>query len=122
LELGELLPEGDYVLADLSGQHGQPHELVNLEAIAAYRRTLLVDPPTGTAARPRAVGQGHHREQLGLGACLQAETVGLAKVQDLLDDMTLLVDLDGIDTAVAAVVLVLRHRPLEGVVDLAHPV
>ena len=52
-----------------------------------------------------AVGQGQHGEQLRLGAGLEAEAVGLAEIEDLLDDVPLLVDLDRIDAAVVALVL-----------------
>ena len=45
-----------------------------------------------------------------------------AEVQHFLDDLPLLVDLDGVDAGVAALVLVLAHRLLEGGVDLAEPV
>ncbi len=43
-------------------------------------------------------------------------------VQHFFDDLALLVDLDGIDAAVAALVLVLCDGALEGRVDLAEPV
>ena len=61
-------------------------------------------------------------QQLRLGAGLEAEVVRRAEVEHLLDDLPLLVDLDRVDAAVAALVLVLGDRRLEGVVDLADPV
>src|SRR5262249_53783745 len=109
LQLGELLDDGDDVLADLAGQDGHLDELVVLEAVADDRRL-------------QAVGHGQDGEQLGLGAGLQAEVERLAEVEDLLDDVALLVDLDGVDAAVAALVAELLHRRLEGVVDLADAV
>src|SRR5262249_58998263 len=42
-----------------------------------------------------------------------------AEVEDLFHDVALLVDLDGIDAAVAALELELLHGAAEGVVDLA---
>ena len=60
-----------------------------------------------------------HRQQLGLGAGLEAEPVRPAEVEHFLDDLPLLVDLDRIDAAVAALVLVLRDGRLEGGVNLA---
>ena len=64
----------------------------------------------------------HHREQLGLGAGLEAEAVRPAEVEHLLDDLPLLVHLDRVDAAVAALVLVLRDRGLERGVDVAEAV
>ena len=58
----------------------------------------------------------------GLRAGFEAEAVGPAEVEHLLDDLPLLVDLDRIDAEVAALVLVLRDRGLEGVVDVLQPV
>ena len=66
-----------------------------------------------------SVGQGQHGQQLGLGAGLEPEVERLAEVEDLLDDVPLLVHLDRIDAAVAALVLVLADGGAEGVVDLA---
>ena len=48
-----------------------------------------------------------HREQLRLGAGLEAEAERLAEVEDLLDDVPLLVHLDRVDAAVVALVVVL---------------
>ena len=74
------------LLADLAGQHGHLDELVVLEAVADDRRLA-------------AVGEGEDGEQFGLGAGFEAEAEGLAEVEDLLDDVALLVDLDGVDAA-----------------------
>ena len=110
LQLGELLDDGDDVLADLAGQDGHLDELVVLEAVADDRRFGA------------AVGHGQDGEQFGLGTGLQTEVERLAEVEDFLDDVPLLVDLDGVDAAVAALVAVLLHGGLEGVVDFADAV
>ena len=68
------------------------------------------------------VGHRRHGEQLRLAAGLEAEAVLRAEVQHFLDDLALLVDLDRIDAAVLALILVLVDRALEGAVDLAEPV
>src|SRR5262249_49081610 len=57
-----------------------------------------------------------------LGPGLQAELVGPAKVEDLLDDMALLVDLDGVDAAVATLEVIVLDGLLEGVVNFADAV
>ena len=68
------------------------------------------------------LGQRRHGQQLRLAAGLEAEAVLLAEVQHFLDDLALLVHLDRVDAAVAALVLVLGDRALEGVVNLAEAV
>ena len=98
-QLGELLDDRDDLLADLAGEHGHLDELVVLEAVADDRRV-------------QAVGQGQHGQQFGLGAGLQAEVERLAEVEDLLDDVPLLVDLDRVDAAVVALVVVLARWPV----------
>ncbi len=67
------------------------------------------------------VGEGDDGQQLRLGAGFQPEVVRLAEVEDFLDDLPLLVDLDRVDAAVAALVLVLGDGGLEGAVNLAQP-
>src|SRR5262249_38655552 len=71
-QLGELLDDGDDLLAHLAGQHGHLDELVVLEAVA---------DDGGIAA----VGEGEDGEQLRLGAGLETEAVRPAVVEDLLD-------------------------------------
>ena len=63
------------------------------------------------------VDEGHDGQQLGLGAGFEAEAVGLAEVEDFLDDVALLVDLDRVDAAVVAFVIVLADGVVEGLVD-----
>ena len=92
----------------LLAEHRRLDELGVLEAVADDRRVV--------------VGQRHDGQQLGLRARLEAEVVRPAEVEDLLDDLPLLVDLDRVDAAVAALVLVLRDGGLEGGVDLAEAV
>ena len=88
-------------------EHRRFDELGVLEAVADDRRVV--------------VGQRDDGQQLRLGAGLEAELVGLAEVEHLLDDLPLLVDLDRVDAAVAALVLVLGDGGLKGGVDLAEP-
>ena len=68
------------------------------------------------------LGQRDHGQQLGLAAGLEAEAVLAAEVQHFLDDLPLLVDLDRVDAAVAALVLVLADGALKRRVNLAEPV
>ena len=93
LQLGEFLDDRDDVAADLLGEHRRLDELGVLEAVADDRRVV--------------VGDGHDGEQFRLRAGFEAEAVRPAEVEDLLDHVPLLVDLDRIDAAVAALVLVL---------------
>ena len=107
-QLGVLLDHRDDVAADLLGQHRRLDVLGVLEAVADDRRVV--------------VGDRHHRQQLRLRAGLEPELVGPAEVEHLLDDLALLVHLDRVDAAVAALVLVLRDGGLERRVDLAEAV
>ena len=108
VQLGVLFDHRDDLAAHLLGQHGHLDVLVVLEAVADDGRVV--------------VGQRHHGQQLGLGAGLQAEVERLAELQDLFHHLPLLVDLDGVDAAVAALVLVLGDGGVEGAVHLAQPV
>ncbi len=108
-QFGEFLDDGNDLLAHLAGQGGHLDELVVLEAVANDGRVV-------------AVGQGEHGEQLGLGPGFQAEVVGFAEIEDLLDDVPLLVDLDGINAAVGALVGVFRDGCLKRLVDFADAV
>ena len=104
-ELGVLLDHRNDVAADLERQHRRFDELGVLEPVADDGGVI--------------VGDGDHREQLGLGAGFEAELVRPAEVEHLLDDLPLLVDLDRIHAAVGALVVVLRDGRLEGGVNLA---
>ncbi len=55
----------------------------------------------------------HDGEELGFAARLEAVVERPAELDDLLDDRAVLVDLDRIDAAVLALVLVLAHRVVE---------
>ena len=92
----------------LLGQHRRLDELGVLEAVADDRRVV--------------VGERHDGQQLRLRAGLEAELVRLAEVEHLFDDLALLVDLDRVDAAVAALVLVLGDGGLEGRVNVAEAV
>ena len=71
--------------------------------------------------RCRVVCERDDSQELGLGAGLEAEVVRLAELVDLFDDLTLLIDLDRIDAAVAALVLMLCDGAAEGGVNVAEP-
>ena len=58
----------------------------------------------------------------GLLPASRPKRYGAPKFEHLLDDLPLLVHLDRIDAAIASVVLVLRDRGLERVVDVAEAV
>ena len=87
-------------------------------AISMYSSSLKPLQMMGVSLSARAMTA----MQLGLGAGFQAEAEGLAEFEDLFDHLALLVDLDGIDAAVAALVLVLGDGGLEGAVDFAEAV
>ena len=108
MQFGVFLDHRDDVPAHLLRQHGHLDVLVVLEAVADDGRFV--------------VGHGHHGHQFGLGAGFQAELVRLAELQDLFHHLPLLVHLDGVDAAVAALVVVLGDGGLERVVDFAQPV
>ena len=106
-QLGVLLDDRNDVAADLLRQHRRLDELGVLEAVADDRRVVA--------------GHGHHGQQLGLAARLEAELIRPAELHDLFDDLPLLIDLDRINAAIIAAVLVLGDRALEGGVNLAQP-
>ena len=95
-QLAELFDHRDDVAADLGGQDHRLDELIVLEPVADDRGVVVLH-------------QGHDSQEFGLGAGLQAEAVGLAEVEDLLDHVPLLVDLDGVDAAVVALGTVTRR-------------
>src|SRR5262249_1475897 len=103
LQFSELLDDGDDLLADLAGEHGHLDVFVVLEAVADDGRAVVLAALADGS--PAAVGQRQHGEQFRLAAGLQAEAEGLAEVQNLLDDLALLVDLDGVNADVAALVV-----------------
>src|SRR5207237_10919878 len=87
------LDDRNDVAPDLERQHRGLDELRVLEAVADDRRLV--------------VGDRDDSQQLRLGARLETELVGPAEVEHLFDDLPLLIDLDRVDAAVAALVLVL---------------
>ena len=107
-QLGVLLDDRNDVAADLLGQHRRLDELGVLEAVADDRRVV--------------VGDGDDGQQLRLAAGFEAEAVRPAEVEHLFDDLPLLIDLDRIDAAVAALVLVLGDGAVKRRVDLAEAV
>ncbi len=98
VELVELLDHRNDRPAELAGEDHALDVVVVLEAVAD-------DQP-----RARIVGHRQHRQQLRLGAHLEAEAVVAAVSIDLLDHRALLVDLDRVDRQIPALVVVLGHR------------
>ena len=107
-QFGVFLDHGNDLAADLVGEYRHFDELGIFETVADDRRVV--------------VGHRHDGQQLGLAAGFQPEPKGLAEPQDFFDDLALLVDLDGINAAVAAVVFVFGNRAGESVVDFAQAV
>jgi hypothetical protein len=70
--------------------------------------------------RLRGVQQGEGDQQLRLAPRLEPHLPGRAVLDDLLDDVALLVDLDGVDAPVAAPVLVGGDCLIEGVAQALH--
>ena len=108
LELGELLDHDDDLAPQLRGHQRGLDVLLVLVAVADDERLLVVQ-------------ERHHRQQLGLGAGLEAVVVGPAELDDLLHHVAVLVDLDRVDAAVVALVAELGDGPPEGLVQLDHP-
>ena len=79
-------------------------------------RAVLV--PVAEDERLGVVLQRERHQQLGLGAGLEPEVEGPPVLDQLLDDVALLVDLDRVDAAVGALVVVLGDRLLERAAEL----
>jgi hypothetical protein len=109
VDLGELLDDDDDLLAQLAAEEGEPDVVVVLVAVAD-------DEALGALVH----GQGDH--QLGLGAGLEAVVEVLAGGDDLVHDLAELVDLDGEDAAVFALVALFLDGLGEGLVDLGDAV
>jgi hypothetical protein len=101
----EVLDHRDDLAAELGREDHRLDVAVVLEAVADDHPLRL------------ALGHRHHREQLGLGADLEAEAELAPVAVDLLDHQPLLVDLDRVDGRVAAAVVVLGDRARERVVQ-----
>ena len=104
-ELGELLDDDEDRAPQLRRHQRGLDVLLVLVAVADDQRVLVVE-------------HRHDRQQLRLGAGLEAVVVGPAELDDLLDDVAVLVDLDRVDAAVLALVAVLGDGVLEGLVQL----
>jgi hypothetical protein len=95
------------VAPDFERQHRRFDEFRVLEAVADDGRVV--------------VGDGDDGEQFRLGPGLEPELVRPAEVEYFLHDLPLLIDLDRVDAAVAALVLVLGDGALECSVDVFEP-
>ena len=105
-QLAEFLDDGNDLLAGLAGEHGHLNELVVHETVADDRRI-------------EAVGQREHCEQFRFRAGFQTEIKRSAKVENLLDDVALLVNLDRIDATILARIVEFANGMLKGIVNLA---
>ena len=108
VQLAQAVHGDDHPPAELLGEEGGLDERLVLVAVAE-------DQGLGV------VLQGERHQQLGLGAGLDAQVEGPAVLDQLLDHVALLVDLDRVDAAVGALVVVLRDRLLEGAAELLDP-
>jgi hypothetical protein len=108
-ELGELFDHRNDVLAELAGENHHLDEFVVLEAVADDRRFV-------------SVGEREDGEQFRFTAGFETEVVFLAEVENFLDDVALLVHLDGIDAAVPPVVFEFASGVVEGFGDLTDAV
>ncbi len=85
-------------------KHHHLDVLVVLEAIADDRRIV--------------VGDRKHSQQLRLGAGFEAEMIGAAETENFFDNLPLLIYLDRVNAAVAALIAVLADGEIECLVHL----
>ena len=104
VQFGVFFHHRDNLAAQFLGEHGHLDIFIVLETVADDRRVV--------------VGQRHHGHQFRFGAGFQPEAERLAEFEHLFHHLALLVDLDRVNTAIAALVLVLVDGGLEGAVDL----
>jgi hypothetical protein len=108
LELRRLLDHQHHRAAELRRQERGLDVLLVLVAVADDQRlVVLVDR--------------HDGEELGLAARLEAVVERAAELDDLLDHGPVLVDLDRVDAAVLALVVVLLDRAVERAADQLDP-
>jgi hypothetical protein len=108
-QFSRFLDDRNDVLADLPGQHDHLDELIILEAVADDR------------CLTRSVGEGQNGQEFRLAAGFQSKAVRFAEVQHFLDDVPLLVHLDGVDAVVIPAIAVLLHRLVEGIGNVSDP-
>jgi hypothetical protein len=108
VQFGVFFHYRDNLAAQFLGEHGHLDVFIVLEAVADDRGVV--------------VGQRHHGHQFRFGTGFQAEAERLAEFEHLFHHLALLVDLDGVDAAVTALVLVLVDGGFEGAVDLSQAV
>jgi hypothetical protein len=107
IKLGELLDDWDDVSPHFHGENNHLDVFVVLESVTDDGSVVVSD--------------SEHGEKLGLGASLEAVLVGFAETKDLFDYLSLLVDLDGINTKIPSLVTVIFDRFAEGLVNLTEP-
>jgi hypothetical protein len=106
LELAPLLEHRQHLLAEaLGAEHEGEHRRV-LDAVAQQE--------------PLVARKRQRRHQLGLGAALETEVVGLAGVEHFFHHLVQLVHLDRVHAAVAVAVAGVGERHVEGLVQAAH--
>jgi hypothetical protein len=108
LQLSVFFDDGDDLAPNFLSEQNHLDVLIVLEAVADNRRFV--------------VGDGEHREEFRLRTGFQAELVGAAVFENFLDHLALLIDLDGIDAAVTALVIVFGNRVLKRAVHFAQAV
>ncbi len=108
VQFGELFDHRNDLPADLLCQLDHLDVLGVLEPVAQDGRLV--------------VGNGQHRQQFGLRSGLQTEAIRPAELEDLRDHLPLLVDLDRVRAAIAALVAVLGDGVLERLVNLLQAV
>ena len=108
-QLGQFLDDEEDALAHLLRQQSQFDEVLVLVPVAD-------DEAVGVHVC------GEHGVQFGLGACFEAQVVAFAVADDFLHDGPHLVDLDGEDDEVFALVVVLFARLAEAFVGLLNAV
>ncbi len=108
LQFGVLFDDRNDPPADLLGQHHHLDVLVVFEAVADDGRFVI--------------GDGQHGQEFGLRAGFKAEVIGAAELEDFFDHLTLLIDLDRVNAAIAALVAVLADGVVEGLMHLAQAV
>ena len=108
IELSIFLYYRNNAPADLRREHHHLDVFVVFKAVADDRRVV--------------VGDRQHRQQLRLRPSLQTEPVRTPVLENFLHHLALLVHLDGINAAVAALVAVIVDRVLKRLVHFAEPV
>src|SRR5688500_12287836 len=104
VELAQLLEHNEHLVTELLAHEGEAHELLVLVAVAD-------DHVIG------GLRQGEHGLQFRLRPALETDAVRVTELEDLLDHVSLLIDLDRVYRRVAPLVLELLDRGLESIAE-----